>query len=62
MRKPMTMAMLLILPLVLLGLAGVSQAQLVLYDDFNVKPINPGRWYGTEFTVGPAQPNTEATR
>jgi hypothetical protein len=62
MRKPLTVALFLIIPLVLLGLAGVSQAQLVLYDNFNVKPINPAKWFGTEFQFGPANPDTEAVR
>jgi hypothetical protein len=62
MRKPITVALLLIVPLVLLGLAGVSQAQLVLYDNFNVKPINPAKWSGSEGSAGPAAPNTESAR
>jgi hypothetical protein len=62
MRKPITTTVLLIVPLLLLGLAGVSQAQLVLYDDFNVKPINPAKWFGSEGQFGPGAPNTETTR
>jgi hypothetical protein len=60
MRKPFTVALLLIVPLVLLGLAGVSQAQLVLYDDFNVKPINPEKWFGRDEFSGAR--NTETVR
>jgi hypothetical protein len=62
MRKPITATLLLFVPLVLLGLAGVSQAQLVLYDDFNVKPINPARWSGSEASGGPLAPDTETAR
>jgi len=62
MRKPITVALLVILPLLLLGLAGVSQAQLVLYDDFSVKPINPAKWFGSERQFGPGAPDTETTR
>ena len=62
MRKPLTVALLLVVPLVLLGFAGLSQAQLVLYDDFNVKPINPAKWFGTEGSTGLLSPNTEGRR
>jgi hypothetical protein len=41
---------------------GVSQAQLVLYDDFDVEPINPAKWTGNEGSAGPLAPNTETTR
>jgi hypothetical protein len=61
MRKSFAITFLLITPLLLLGLAGVTQA-LTLYDDFNVKPINPAKWYGDEVSLGPNSPNTEATR
>ena len=61
MRKPFTVALLLIVPIVLLGFFGVSQA-LTLYDDFNVKPINPAKWSGSEGSAGPAAPNTETAR
>ena len=61
MRKPFTVALLLIIPLVLLGFSGVSQA-LTLYDDFTVKPINPAKWSGSEGSAGPAAPNTESAR
>jgi hypothetical protein len=61
MRKPLTVALLLVMPLVLLGFAGVSQA-LTLYDDFNTKPINPARWSGNERSAGPLAPDTETTR
>jgi hypothetical protein len=61
MRKLFTVVFLLIIPLVLLGFSGVSQA-LTLYDDFNVKPINPAKWSGTEDSAGPAAPNTESAR
>ena len=62
MRKAITVALLLIVPLVLLGFAGASQAQLVLYDDFNVKPINPAKWFGTEGSRGSFSPDTEEAR
>jgi hypothetical protein len=62
MRKRFTVVLLLVTPLLLLGLAGVSQAQLVLYDDFNVKPINPAKWSGSEGTAGAAAPSTETAR
>jgi hypothetical protein len=61
MRKSFTVALLLVVPLVLLGFLGVSQA-LMLYDDFNVKPINPAKWTGSEGNAGPAAPNTETAR
>ena len=61
MRKLFTVALLLIIPLVLLGFSGMSQA-LTLYDDFNVKPINPAKWTGSEGSAGPAAPNTESAR
>jgi len=62
MPKPLIVAALLIVPSLLLGFFGVSQAQLVLYDDFNVKPINPAKWSGSEGSAGSAAPNTETTR
>jgi hypothetical protein len=62
MRKPLIVTALLIVSLMLLGFAGVSQAQLVLYDDFNVKPINPAKWSGSAGSAGPAAPNTESAR
>jgi hypothetical protein len=62
MRKPFTVALLLIVPLLLLGFAGVSQAQLVLYDDFKGKVIDPAKWTGSEGSFGPSAPNTDATR
>jgi hypothetical protein len=61
MRKAITVALLLIVPLLLLGFAGVSQA-LTLYDDFNVKPINPAKWSGAEFNFGALAPDTETDR
>jgi len=61
MRKLFTVALLLIIPLVLLGFSGASQA-LTLYDDFNVKPINPAKWSGSEGSAGPTAPNTESAR
>ncbi len=60
-RKPLMAAVLLIVPVLLLGFSGVSQA-LTLYDDFNVKPINPAKWSGSEGSAGPAAPNTESAR
>lgn len=62
MRKPILVAVHLIVPLVLLGFVGASQAQLVLYDDFNKKPINPAKWLGGDGNAGPLAPNTEAVR
>ena len=62
MRKSRTAALFLVTPLVLLGFAGVSQAQLVLYDDFNTKPINPAKWFGTENSTGSLSPDTEEAR
>ena len=62
MRKPLTAALLLVIPLVLLAFAGASQAQLVLYDDFNVKPHQPRQMVGergqrrarrAEYRIGP---------
>jgi len=61
MRKPFIAAALLLVPSLLLGFVGVSQA-LTLYDDFNKKPINPAKWSGSEGSAGPAAPNTEAAR
>jgi hypothetical protein len=61
MRKPLIVAALLVVPPLLLGFFGVSQA-LTLYDDFNVKPINPAKWSGSEGSAGPAAPNTESAR
>jgi hypothetical protein len=60
-RKPVTVALLLIVPFLLLGFFGVSRA-LTLYDDFNVKPIDPAKWSGSEGSAGPAAPNTETAR
>ena len=62
MRKPLTVALLLVIPLVSLGFAGASQAQLVLYDDFNKGPINPAKWSGGEGSSGPLAPNDETAR
>jgi hypothetical protein len=62
MRTPLTVVLLLVVLLALLGFAGVSQAQLVLYDDFNKKPINPAKWTGSEGSAGPLAPNTETAR
>jgi hypothetical protein len=59
MRKLLTVALLLVMPLVLLGFFGVSQA-LTLYDDFNVKPINPEKWLGLDQFAGAR--NTETIR
>ena len=61
MRKPVTIALLLIVPLFLLGSAGVSQA-LTLYDDFNAKPINSAKWSGSEGNFGLLAPNGETAR
>lgn len=61
MRKAITVALLLIVPLLLPGFVGVGQA-LTLYDDFNVKPINPAKWTGSEGSAGAAAPNTESAR
>jgi len=47
--------------LLLLGVPGQSQAQLVLYENFNVKRIDPSKWQGGEFEVSGA-PNTETAR
>jgi len=62
MRKYRAVAVVVVMPLVLLGFAGASQAQLVLYDDFNTKAINPAKWFGTERSLGGVSPNTEASR
>jgi len=62
MRKPLAVTVLLVTGLLLLGFASVSEAQLVLYDDFNSKPINPAKWSGFESDFGPAAPNTETAR
>ena len=62
MRKPFMQALVLIVPLLLLGFAGAGQAQLVLYDDFNKKPIDPAKWSGSEGSFGPLAPNTETAR
>jgi len=62
MRKVITVAVLLIVPLVLLGVVGASQAQLVLYDDFNSGDIDPVKWWGGEDSGGALGPNTEAVR
>lgn len=46
-----------------LALPGLSQAQLVLYDDFRGRgPIDPARWHGTEAQAGADAPNTETSR
>jgi hypothetical protein len=44
--------------------AGVGQAQLVLYDDFNAVPpvINPDKWHGTEAAGTTAAPTLETIR
>jgi hypothetical protein len=62
MRRPITVALHLIVPLAVLGFVGVSHAQLVLYDDFSAKPINPAKWSGSESSAGSAAPNTESAR
>ena len=62
MRNPLAVTVLLVTGLLLLGFASVSEAQLVLYDDFNSKPINPAKWSGFESDFGPAAPNTETAR
>ena len=61
MRKPITVSLLLVTSLLLFCCARVSQAQ-SLFDDFNVKPINPTKWAGSERDFGPEAPNEEATR
>jgi len=43
-----------------LGHPAVSDAQLVLYDDFSSPLINPDKWYGTNQTGGAGNPTTEA--
>jgi len=61
MRKPFIAGALLLMPSLLIGFVGVSQA-LTLYDDFNKKPINPAKWSGSESSAGAAAPNTESAR
>jgi hypothetical protein len=62
MRKPLAIAFILMTSLLLVGSAGVSQAQLVLYDDFKGKSIDPAKWAGSEGTFGLSAPNTETGR
>lgn len=45
-----------------LGYPAPSDAQLVLYDDFSSRVIDPAKWFGTAATGGPANPTTEVTR
>lgn len=45
----------------LLGVPGQSQAQLVLYDNFNGKRIDPSKWQGGEFVI-PGAPHAETAR
>jgi hypothetical protein len=47
---------------VLSGALGYPGAPLALYDDFNAKLIDPGRWFGTEVGSEPGGPGTEAIR
>jgi hypothetical protein len=48
---------------ILLVLPGVSRAQLVLFDDFNLPTINPDKWHGGEGAGGSAlAPNGETSR
>jgi len=61
MRKPITVALLLILPLMLLGLASISQG-LTLYDNFKGPDIDPAKWTGSEGSAGPTAPNTATAR
>ena len=39
--------------LILLGMPGVTSAQLVLYDDFRAAGIDPEKWHGQEGSSGP---------
>jgi hypothetical protein len=48
--------------LVLVGVPGLGQAQLVLYDDFKGRLIDPDRWSGNERNTGLIAPNTETSR
>lgn len=48
--------------LFLVVVPGLVQAQLVLYDDFKTKLIDPDRWSGSERGVGLDAANTETSR
>jgi hypothetical protein len=43
-------------------LAGIGQAQLVLYDNFDSGPIDPAKWHGSQNQPGPSAPMTETIR
>jgi hypothetical protein len=61
MHRPFSVVVLLVVPLLLLGLAGPGQTQTVLYDNFS-QLIDPAKWSGTELSLGPGAPNTEVVR
>jgi hypothetical protein len=44
------------------GLPAVGEAQLILYDDFKGKLIDPDRWYGAGRNGTPDAPSTENVR
>ncbi len=48
--------------LLLVGVPGLGQAQLVVYDDFHGRQIDPSKWQGSEGGASAAAPNTETTR
>ena len=43
-------------------LPSAGGAQLVLYDDFSLKTINPDKWHGGEGSAGASGPDTESSR
>ncbi len=52
----------ILLGALVLGHPAVSDAQLVLYDDFSSGLIDPSRWFGSDTTGGSGNPTTEAVR
>jgi hypothetical protein len=48
--------------LILVAFPGVSSGQLLLYDDFEQRRIDPEKWHGGEISVGASAPNAESSR
>ena len=56
------LSLVIVIALAVLASAAVSEAQLVLYDDFSSRIIDPAKWLGTDASGGLANPTTEITR
>jgi hypothetical protein len=57
-----SLALMIVIAALVLGYPAVSNAQLVLYDDFRSGVIDPTKWLGTDATGGPGNPTTEVAR